>query len=686
VVADEAFAAPPDDFPRYIVPGHEAEMESLRNLFWLHYKDAGPRVALWDEWLVNSTIWPALGAGDELERMRERWKRALTSRPMNIDGYVLTQQHDGPAHAEGWPFPTWMQAGGVGWHFRPIGVAGYEAPPATPKGWQLHGAEGKDVDDRGWHLELVVPEATAETPPFALDARIAPWLRLNWWATGLGPEKAYVEWTTREEPHFGRERRIEFSPIADSDPAKTRESRTMIPVFRHPAWTGTITGIRLGFVNPERAVVTIKSFHTSSDTRHNVNNLNFIRGSCDYFLWTGDTAFVRENIARLRSAMRFVEREFHTRERNCIYTTWPGHEGRIGVVRTNGTKQILPGQGIGSNYWDLLPFGGEDALATVYYFDTLQKLANLEEAIQRHPEWNVSAQNAYSPADLRQHAADVKAYFDRRFWNKETGRFGTVDLDGQMHDYGFTFLNNEAITFGIASPSQERAIHDWMNGNRTVPGDTSTDDDIYHWRFAPRATTRRNIDYYFWGWSSPEAIPWGGQVQDGGAVLAWTYYDQMARLKAAGPDAVEPRLKQIAQWFDETQREGGYRAYYAKDASRGSLQGGGTAGGLGLDREFVESVMATQVMLYGLLGFRPTVDGFAISPRLPKNWPELTISRIHLRDHVLDITATGKRELKIVSSNPAASKTELVITALKDVKLLSADGLVARLEPAAVEP
>src|SRR6476660_3700056 len=37
-----SIAAPPDDFPQFIVPGHEAEMESLRNLFWLHYANAGP--------------------------------------------------------------------------------------------------------------------------------------------------------------------------------------------------------------------------------------------------------------------------------------------------------------------------------------------------------------------------------------------------------------------------------------------------------------------------------------------------------------------------------------------------------------------------------------------------------------------------------------------------------------------
>jgi cellobiose phosphorylase len=44
-------------------------------------------------------------------------------------------------------------------------------------------------------------------------------------------------------------------------------------------------------------------------------------------------------------------------------------------------------------------------------------------------------------------------------------------------------------------------------------------------------------------------------------------------------------------------------------------------------------------MLYGFLGFHPTADGCRIEPSLPKDWPSLTITRIHLQDQVLDISA-----------------------------------------------
>ena len=378
--------------------------------------------------------------------------------------------------------------------------------------------------------------------------------------------------------------------------------------------------------------------HTACDTRHNINNANFIRGCHDYFLWTRDYSFLRDQIPRIRTAMRFIMREFDTRRRKCVYTTWPGHEGRSGVRYVDGKKTIVPGEGIGSNYWDLLPFGGEDALATIYYYDTLLDLAELEAQISAHPQWCVATgADAFDPADLRQHAQEVKGYGSKRFWNENTGRFGTVDLDGSLHDFGFTFLNNEAVYYDFATPEQAQSIQAWMTGSRIVAGDTSQGPDIYHWRFGPRSTTKRNVDYYFWGWSGPETIPFGAQVQDGGGVLGWSYHDLMARLRTAGPDDAARRLREICTWFDETQAAGGYRAYYS-DPARGTMQGGNVPGGLGLDREFFESVLVPQVMLYGFLGLKPTVDGCEISPRLPGDWPSLTITRIHLHDHVLDVT------------------------------------------------
>ena len=317
---------------------------------------------------------------------------------MNAEGFVHTHQHDGPAHAEGWPFPLWQQAGGIGWHFAPTGVPGYDAPHATPDGWTLAAARGQALSAKGWPIELTAAGATAQTPAFAVEARAAPWLRLNWWASGLERANPYVEWTAKDAPEFSPDRRLYFSAAGGDGPVDLArgETRSMLPMYRLPAWKRAITGLRIGFDNPGPAQVVIKSFHTACDTRQNINNSNFIRGCHDYFLWTSDLTFLRGQIGRIRTAMRFMMREFDTRARKCVYTTWPGHEGRSGVRRVAGKTVIATGEGIGSNY--------------------------------------------------------------------------------------------------------------------------------------------------FWGWSNPESVPWGNQVQDGGAVLGFSYHDLMARLKTAGPDDAWQRL------------------------------------------------------------------------------------------------------------------------------------------------
>ncbi len=639
-------------------------MRWLRELFWLHYQSAGPLIPLWDEWMPMSTLWPARGTGAALEAMRGRWAGALRSRGINAEGYVHTHQHDGLAHAEGWPFPLWTQAGGQGWHFRGTGVGGYDAKLVSPEGWRLVGAEGGEVGDRGWGVHLTAPDAMLQSPAFAVAARVAPWLRLNWWAEGLDRANCYVEWTTADHEEFSPARRFYFSPASGQDleqGLRQVETRTMIPVYRAAGWAGTITGLRFGFGNPGPAKVVIKSCHTACDTRHSINNPNFLRAVHDYVAWSGDLTFLRDQAGRARSALRFVMREFDTRRRRCLYTTWVGHEGRSGVRRAaDGKKQILPGEGIGGNYWDLLPFGGEDALATVYYYDALRDWAAVEEAIAAHPEWGVAAgADAFDPLDLRRHAEEVKDYGSQRFWNPATERFGTVDLDGHLHDYGWTFLNNEAIYYDFAKPDQARRIREWISGRRTVEGDTSTGPDIYHWRFGPRASTRRNIDYYFWAWSNPEDVPWGYQVQDGGAVLGFSFHDLMARLRLDGPDDAWQRLRAILVWFDETQIEGGYRAYYAKEPTRGTMQGGNVPGGLGIDREFFESILVPQVMLYGFLGFEPTLEGFRLHPRLPSDWPELTVTRVHFRGAVFSLTARADGSVRI-DAHPA-SPLELTV-------------------------
>jgi len=632
----------PNDFPRFSVPGYETEMESLREFYWLHYPGSGPKATLWDPWLPMPSLWPAVETDDSMNSFRKQWDDVLSSRIIDKDGYVSTHQHASIAHPLGWPFPYWHGGvGGCGWHFSFKDTAGGPWRPQnlnTQEGWQLEGASDEGIGEYGWNLKLTAAKAMVTPPAHDIDTFQAPFIQPRWRATELRNAQSYIEWTTKEDPQFGPDRRVYFEPVEG-----TTVAHTVIPMYKHPKWTGRVNQLRLNFGNPQAgADVTIQALFTQYDTRQDINGQNYVRGCTTYFRWTRDINFLRRNVSRMRTALRYVMMEHQALERKYVFNAWVGHDGRSGLkIGPDGKKEIRSGFGIGDNYWDILPFGYKDAYATILYYEALNCMAAVERDVRAHPEWNIlEGALAFEPDMLLKHAAEVKAEGNKLFWNPKTGRFvPNIDADGEIHDYGLTSLNMEAVYYDFATPEHASSIMSWLCGDRTVEGDTSQGEDIYHWRFAPRGTTKRNVEYYFWGWSAPESLPWGGQVQDGGAVLGWSYHDLVARLRVRGPDDAWQRLQGIIEWFDEVQAAGGYRKYY--DGSReGTLQGGGTAGGLGLDCEFFESVLVPQVMVDGFLGLEPTAEGFRLDPRLPGGWPELVVDRIHLHDLILRIRAT----------------------------------------------
>ncbi len=143
------------DFPRFVVPGHETAMQSLRSLYWLHYESSGPIIPLWDEWIPKATLWPARD-GDRRQHLRRSWKESLSTRPMSDEGYVRNLQDDSAAHADGWPFPNWESAGGIGWHFRRVGVEAYDVSTVDATGWEITGGRIVGMEPRGLEIELGV--------------------------------------------------------------------------------------------------------------------------------------------------------------------------------------------------------------------------------------------------------------------------------------------------------------------------------------------------------------------------------------------------------------------------------------------------------------------------------------------------------------------------------------------------
>jgi len=654
-------AAVPEDFPRFIVPGFEDEMQSLREYFWEQfvpegpywddwvnggedgnppYPDimpAGPKATLWDEWLCGLSLWPAVESGGVNERMRLRWKQKLLTRFQDQEGYIDSDQGAYFGHPHGWPFPWWSMGGGFGWHFSFDKMPTWYRPAekTDSRGWTVEGFADGGLDEQSWNLAAIGPDAALTTPLFQAEAFEAPLLRIRWKASEKDLGRVSVEWRRGGDIGFGADRRVEIPSAA------VTSAGILLPLYLHPRWTGRIVRLRFRFSGVELgARVAVQALFSSYDTRHSINNLAFIRACGQYALWTRDADFVSRNIDRVRKALRFSLRELHVLEERIALTTWPGHDGLS-----------LSGRGIPGNWWDVVPFGNADPYATIHLYDTLRAAADLEEAFLRDPGWRQASQEpAFDPGSLRLLAEEVKAVGNRIFWNDKTGRFvATIDAVGEAHDYGFTELNLAAVACDFATPAQARSILDWVSGLRTVAGDTSRGEDVYHWRFGPRLTTKHNADWWSW-WMGTAPYVWGGGVQNGGGVVGFSFYDIAARLKIYGPDDAWRRLQEILRWYREVRNAGGYEKFYA--GTDGVIQGGGKPGNVGVNMEFWENAMLGNVPLTVFLGFRPTASGFAVDPRLPSDWPSLTVTRIRIGELTLTVKAS-KSEIVIQKSEPA---------------------------------
>ena len=633
----------PPTFPSFTVPGFSNEMANLREMFYIHYyqnRDLFPTYN--SSWLPMSYSWVGI------EPLTKNYKRAyynslLTSRGISEEGYVTSGQPWGLAHSEGWPFPQWNQSSGWGKHYEIsdhlVSLWGVTRSTSASD-WTRTGCSTISVtQEEGWKLNLTSNSASIQTPVFNVENVAAPFFRLEWSTpTGLGSgAQPYFEWSTDYPPVFDGSRRVYFDAIASAD----GDATTMIPIYNHPLWSKTdnLRGVKFYFDNAAGTTVNVHNTFTAVDSRQQANNATHIKACYDFVNLTGDKYFLKTNINQMRVAMKFAIEEFEVEANKCVWTPWLGHDGRSGIVPT------VLGQGIGGNYWDLLPFGGFDALATIYLYHSMNSLAEIEEEIANNPEWEIpDGPDRFSPDYLKNLASEMKEN-SSKFWNSTAGRFvAAVDIDGISHDYGYTFVNLEAVHYGFANHKQSRSILDWISGKRTVAGDLSQGADIYNWKFGPRSSTVRNIDYYDYVWSDPGSIPFGDSIQDGGAVLGFSFHDLMARLKTYGPDNSWERLNEILDWFADVQADGGYRAYY--DTHPGNLQGGGTMGGLGIDAEFIESVLVPQVMIYGFLGYDPNLNGFALNPNLPTSWPSLSIDRILAHNSLISIFASTN-EIKI---------------------------------------
>ena len=337
---------------------------------------------------------------------------------------------------------------------------------------------------------------------------------------------------------------------------------------------------------------------------HYTNNSVLIIASRDFLLTGNGTDGFLESVNgkkqvmldKLRKAMDYMLKNLN------------GESGLMTIYdpRNDGTVY-----GMASNYWDSLNFFGyNSAYENILFYQSVLAMADIENFIG-----NTSEGDRYTAL-----AAKIKAKFNDYFWNEAKGRYITsVNIKGDILDFGITFVNFMAVSAGLASEEQAQKIYDWVDGKRIIDTDTSKGADIYNFKVSARANTvavetiEEDGLHYWWynGHSFNDVLPghwgeYGNQMQNGGTIFYTSYYDVMGRTMLSGDNAIG-RFNTIMEEFH-------------KDSLRRAPRPlPGNFYQVSIVGEFPESGLVPVSFLTGIIGVTPEVKGLKISANLPSD-------------------------------------------------------------------
>jgi len=300
-----------------------------------------------------------------------------------------------------------------------------------------------------------------------------------------------------------------------------------------------------------------------------------------------------------------------------------------------------PGVSMQNSYHECLG-GGYDAMMGLWYPSACRAMAQLAKmrddahAGQHYADLAEKADNAYNGKYWREVAENGKTF--RRY-------VGSIDWDGNVHDYGFTYYNLEAADLGIPSPAQVRDILWWLDrGYWKDSQDSPWREDIYApWQIAPPFNTIE-----IGGWTGITGkLPYFEVLTNGGARLIYEARDLTVRARHAGVDNMHERNKQVLARFASPDRLTGGRTF-PDPGKRGRWHFGPPF----VDRADIEgfreifpgngSLATAQIAAYLGASFEPS--GLRLTPRVPSDLDGLAINHIGFRGGVFDFALEALRD------------------------------------------
>ncbi len=548
----------------------------------------------------------------------------------------------------GWPFPNNDTVSTAHWEFNRGSESWSSNISATASG----GLYGKNLSNQSSNITFTSNSFSSLTskkiytfyaPLLEFEVRIDD-------ATNI--EDIYVWYTTSSSSSFSADKKLSVKDKAflNYDLGNTTGAYNHVlylPMYAESAW-GESTST---YMKQLRIEIALKSGKTISgnvalnyvrptlDTRMSNNNSILISSLRQDYDFTGDLEYLAENITRARKAMNFLMQ---------MYDSVRGLKKESYLVGHGGTKESLNWLGNATNksiassisqgYWDILYMPEYDFQSNMYFYKAARDLAYLEEVLEENGI-TVDASLATIKTATRNRTTGTCAYsYDLNsvagtvltnlrqttentnhtgFWNATNGRFvaGYASGEGKWYDYGYVAWNLEAIYYGIATEEQAKAIMNWLNSESA----------LYDYVFAPRSNTVPGTDMLNGEYAAMKGDwDFGDNCQYGGAIMYTSFYDLMARIDTLGADNAFERLTAIQNWYKEvydyyvangTDSYDFYRYYY--DNKGIQCQGMGTAGAVGLDREFLESFLPVSAVAYGFFGIEANGNTLTVAPALP---------------------------------------------------------------------
>lgn len=221
------------------------------------------------------------------------------------------------------------------------------------------------------------------------------------YSTKMGTQESFQDCPTREKAQYSLDAWLEMNAVACLT-GDMRLSRRMLECFLTSSEDGKA-----------RATAPAAKDHFFTEY-----TMYPVLMAWSYFLYTGDTAFLRRNFTRIQAIERYIRSQF-LREDGLLWETdrvlkdlvdWP-------VNRRDG-HQILPANGV----------------ISALYARLCRELAQISEVADRPEE-----AHAY-----RERAAKTQAALNARFWNAQEGRYvdgltreGAPSLHSALHANAF---------------------------------------------------------------------------------------------------------------------------------------------------------------------------------------------------------------------------------------------------------